>query len=287
MNNQLKTVFLLGALSALLIGIGGALGPGYFQFFIVMAVGMNLIGYFFSDKIVLRMNRAREIAPDEAPELHQMVRELATAAQIETPRLYYVAQPQPNAFATGRNPKNGVIAVTDGIVRMLSPRELRGVLAHEMSHIKNRDILVATIAAALAAAITYIAHVVQWGAMFGGMGRSDDDEGQSPFAALALAIVAPIAATLIQLGVSRSREYLADETGARLSGDPEALAAALEKLEQGAQAIPMPAAEPATASLFIVSPFAGRRSLASLFSTHPPMDERIRRLRAMAGHRAA
>jgi len=285
-NNQLKTLFLLGSLSALLIGIGGALGRGYMPFFLVMAVGMNLIGYFFSDKIVLRMNRAREIGPEEAPELHQMVRELATAAQIETPRLYYVAQPQPNAFATGRNPKNGVIAVTDGIVRMLTPRELKGVLAHEMSHIKNRDILVATIAAALAAAITYIAHVVQWGAMFGGMSR-DDDEGQSPFAALALAIVAPIAATLIQLGVSRSREYMADETGARLCGDPNALASALEKLQQGAEHIPMPAAEPATASLFIVSPFAGGRSLANLFSTHPPMEERIRRLRAMGGGRAA
>jgi heat shock protein HtpX len=194
------------------------------------------------------------------------------------PRVYRVPSPQPNAFATGRNPEHGVVAVTDGILEILSERELRGVLAHEIGHIRNRDILVSTIAAAVAGAIAYIANMLQWTAIFGG---ASDDDGPSPLGALALAIVAPIAATIVQLGISRSREYLADETGAGLCVDPDGLASALDKLDRAAHVVPPATAAPATASLFIVNPFAGTRGLANLFSTHPPMAERIRRLRSM------
>jgi heat shock protein HtpX len=282
MANQLKTVVLLGALSALLIGIGGSLGPGYLYGFTALALLMNLGAYFFSHKIVLKMHRAQEVSPAQAPDLHRMIDEVARAAGVPKPRVYVIPEMQPNAFATGRNPEHGVVAVTEGIVQMLDARELKGVLAHEMSHIKNRDILVATVAAGIAAAVTYIAHALQFSAFFGG-GHSDDEEGGgSMVGMLAMAFVAPIAATLIQLGISRSREYMADETAARLTGDPEALARALEKLERGAQRIPAHV-EPATASLFIVSPLAGGRSMMSWFSTHPPMQERIARLRGMAG----
>lgn len=282
MANQLKTVVLLGALSALLIGIGGSLGPGYLYGFTALALLMNLGAYFFSDKIVLKMHRAQEVSPAQAPDLHRMIDEVARAAGVPKPRVYVIPEMQPNAFATGRNPEHGVVAVTEGIMQMLDARELKGVLAHEMSHIKNRDILVATVAAGIAAAVTYIAHALQFSAFFGG-GHSDEEEGGGLMVGmLAMAFVAPIAATLIQLSISRSREYLADESAARLTGDPEALARALEKLERGAQRIPAHV-EPATASLFIVSPLAGGRSLMSWFSTHPPMRERIARLRGMAG----
>ncbi len=277
--NQLKTLLLLGVLAALLVGLGGVIDPRFVHLYAAMALLMNLGAYFFSDRIVLAMHRAREVAPHEAPRLHAIVEELSQRAGIPRPRLYAVPGASPNAFATGRNPKNGVVAVTEGIVQLLDERELRGVLAHEIAHIKNRDILVATIAAAIAAAITYIAHALQWGAIFGGHGRNDEDRG-SPLGALALAFVAPIAAMLIQLGISRSREYLADETGARLAGDPESLARALEKLHLGTSRFPMHV-EPATASLFIVSPLGGRRSWLSLFSTHPDVEERVRRLRAL------
>lgn len=279
--NQLRTIVLLGLLSAVLVAIGGSLGPGYLYGFTALALLMNLGSYFFSDRIVLAMHRAREITPEEAPRLHRMVEEVACAAHLPKPRLYLIPEAQPNAFATGRNPRKGVVAVTEGIVDLLDERELRGVIAHEIAHIGNRDILVASIAAALAAAITYIAHAVQFAAMFGGGRQNDGEEHGSPLGALLLAVVAPVAATLVQLGISRSREYLADETGARLTGDPEALARALEKLHRGAELIPAEA-EPATASLFIVSPFTGRAGLLSLFSTHPPMEERVRRLREMA-----
>jgi heat shock protein HtpX len=281
MANQLKTVVLLGALSALLIGIGGSLGPGYLYGFTALALLMNLGAYFFSHKIVLKMHRAQEVTPAQAPDLHRMIDEVARAAGVPKPRVYVIPEMQPNAFATGRNPEHGVVAVTEGIVQVLDARELKGVLAHEMSHIKNRDILVATVAAGIAAAVTYIAHALQFSAFFGG--QSDDDEGGgSMVGMLAMAFIAPIAATLIQLGISRSREYMADETAARLTGDPEALARALEKLERGAQRIPAHV-EPATASLFIVSPLSGGRSMMRWFSTHPPMQERIARLRGMAG----
>ncbi len=277
MSNQLKTVLLLGLLSVLLVGIGGAAAPGMMHFFLFLAVLMNIGSYFYSDKIVLKMQRARPLSENEAPELHAMVRELAHNAQIPMPRLYIIPEQQPNAFATGRNPENGVVAVTEGIMRILDERELRGVIAHELAHIKNRDILIASIGAMMATAISYIANVLQFTAFFGG-GRSDD-EGGSPVAALAMAFIAPIAATFIQMSISRSREYIADRTGAQISGDPEGLARALAKLHMGAQRIPAQV-QPATASLFIVSPFAGG-GMKKMFSTHPPMEERIAKLRAM------
>ena len=272
--NQLKTVLLLGILSAILVGVGGALGSNALGVSIVLALVMNLGAYFFSDRIVLAMHRAQELAPGEAPELHRMVEELSARAGIPKPRLYLIPEAQPNAFATGRNPEHAVVAVTSGI-QVLDRRELRGVLAHELAHVKNRDILVSSIAATVAAAITYVAHAVG----FFGAAASDED-GPSPVQSLLLALVAPIAATLIQLGISRSREYGADATGAEISGDPEALARALEKLDQAAHAIPAPM-QPATASLFIVNPFSATEGVLTLFSTHPSMRERVRRLRAM------
>jgi heat shock protein HtpX len=273
--NQLKTVLLLGILSAILVGIGGAIGPSALGFSLVLALVMNLGAYFFSDRLVLAMHRAQELSPAEAPELFQVVAELSARAGIPTPRLYLIPEAQPNAFATGRNPEHAVVAVTSGILEALDRRELRGVLAHELAHVKNRDILVSSIAATVAAAITYLAHAVG----FFGAAASDDD-GPSPAQSLLLALVAPIAATLIQLGISRSREYGADATGAELSGDPEALARALEKLDQAAHVIPAPM-QPATASLFIVNPFSATEGVLNLFSTHPSMRERIRRLRSM------
>ncbi|HEX8254000.1 MAG TPA: zinc metalloprotease HtpX [Thermoanaerobaculia bacterium] len=279
MKNQLKTILLLGILSAILIGFGGLLGRGWVVGFTVLALAMNLGAYFFSDKLVLKMHRAQPLGEREAPRLHAIVRELSMRAEIPMPRLFLIPSSQPNAFATGRNPEHGVIAVTDGIIQLLSERELRGVLAHELAHIKNRDILVSTIAAAVAGAISFIGNMLQWTAIFGG--GSGDDDAPNPFAALVLAIVAPIAATLVQLGISRSREFLADETGARICGDPEALASALDKLERAAHSVPPATHAPATASLFIVNPFSGTRGLVSLFSTHPPMAERIQRLRGM------
>ena len=281
MKNQLKTLALLGGLSALLIGIGAVIGPGYVPVFAVLAVAVNLGAYFFSDRIVLSMNKAREISEHDAPWLHATVAELATRANIPKPRIYMIDERQPNAFATGRNPKHGVVAVTRGIVDILSPRELRGVLAHELAHIKNRDILIQTIAAAMSSVVTYVAHALSFAALFGGR----DNENHSPIGSLLIAIVAPIGATLIQLGISRSREYLADETGAAISGDPEALASALAKLARSAQRIPS-AAEPATASLYIVNPLAYGEKLRNWFSTHPPMDERIHRLLAMRSTRS-
>ena len=282
MKNQIKTVLLLGILSAVLIGIGGALGKGFLVGALVLAVALNVGAYFFSDKLVLSMHGARELSPSEAPRLHRMVEELSANARIPKPRVFLMNDMQPNAFATGRNPEHGVVAVTVGIMNLLDERELRGVIAHELAHIKNRDILVSSIAATVAAAVTYLAHAVGlFGSMFLGRGDDEGDEGLSPLQTLALAIVAPLAATLIQLGISRSREYLADQTGAEISGDPEALARALERLEQGAAMVPS-TAQPATASLFIVSPFAGMQSILNLFSTHPRIEERARRLRELA-----
>jgi heat shock protein HtpX len=279
--NQIKTVLLLGALSAVLIGFGSLLGPGYLYGFTGLALLMNLGAYFYSDRLVLSMSGAREASPREAPLVHRIVEELSARAGIPKPRVYLIEDPHANAFATGRNPEKGVVAVTSGILDRLSTRELRGVLAHEIAHIKNRDVLVASVAAALAAAVSSIANVLQFSALFGGASRPhDEEEGASPLGALALAFVAPMAATLIQLGISRSREFMADEEGARLSGDPEALARALEKLHLASQILPGEA-QPATASLYIVSPFAGLQGVASWFSTHPPVAERIARLRAM------
>ena len=284
MLNQLKTVVLLGALSALLVGVGGAVAPQSLTLFVVLALAMNLGAYFFSDRIVLAMSRAREVSPQQAPELHGLVADLAARAGIPKPRVYLTPETQPNAFATGRNPRHGVIAVTAGILDTLDWRQLRGVLAHEIAHIKNRDILLSSIAAALASLITYVAQALSFGLLFGG--RDEDEEG-SPAGGFLVALVAPLAATLIQLGISRSREYLADETGARLTGDPDALADALVHLQHGADLVPS-AATPATASLYIVNPLAAAgRSLLQWFSTHPATEERVRRLRALSprGHR--
>lgn len=279
MNNQLKTVLLLGGLSALLVAIGGTMGSGGMYFFLFLALAMNLGAYFFSDRLVLRMHGARELPLEEEPWLHAMVSELAMRAQLPKPRIFWIDAPYANAFATGRNPAHGVVAVTRGIVDALSRRELRGVLAHELAHIQNRDILVATIAAAIAAAISHMASMLQWTMLLGG--SSDDEEGGSSLASsLLMAFVAPMLAMLIQMGISRSREYLADASGARISGDPEALASALARLEQAAQIVPAQT-EPATASLFIVNPFAGGQSLSRLFSTHPATAERVQRLRAL------
>jgi len=281
MKNQIKTLFLLGILSAVLISIGGALGPGYLYGFTILALLMNLGAYFFSDRIVLTMHGAQEVSPEQAPALHRMVEELARRAGIPKPRVCTMPGMQPNAFATGRNPQHGVVAVTEGILRLLDERELRGVLAHEIAHIKNRDILVSTIAAAIAAAVSYLANALSFATLFGGSQEQEEEGEGSAASGLLMVFVAPFLAMLIQLGISRAREYLADETGAEISGDPEALARALEKLERGAEVIPAAVPQPATASLFIVNPLSGGSRLLALLSTHPPMDERIRRLRAL------
>jgi heat shock protein HtpX len=281
--NSFKTVLLLGVLSALLILIGGAVSPGMIWVFGALAVLMNLGAYFFSDKLVLKMNRAHPVSEADDPKLHRMVAELAEAAGIPKPRVFVMDDPAPNAFATGRNPAHGVVAVTTGIRELLTERELRGVIAHELAHIKNRDILVASVAATVASIIAMVASVVKWGAI---LGTGRDREGDNIFGALALAIIAPIAATIVQLAISRSREYGADAAGAKISGDPMALANALAKLERGNQRVRVHTVgdSPATASLFICSPLSGR-SVASWFSTHPPIAERIERLTAMAAER--
>ncbi len=280
--STIRTTLLLAALTVLILWIGKMIGGqgGMFVAFI-LAVIMNAGSYWFSDKIVLAMYRAQPIEESQAPQVYQIVRELASEAHLPMPRVYLIPQETPNAFATGRNPENAVVAVTEGIMRILTPAELKGVLAHELGHVKNRDILVSSIAATLAGAIMILANMAQWAAIFGGFREgSDDDRGGGILGLIVTAILAPIAATLIQLAISRSREYLADETGARLAHNPEGLARALEKLAAASERIPM-AANPSTAHLFIVNPLSGR-TLAGLFSTHPPIEERIRRLRSMS-----
>ena len=281
MTNVLRTTVLLAALTALFLVIGGALGgnQGLFIAF-VFALLMNFASYWFSDKIVLSMYGAREVGLNEAPDLYRLVQRLAQRAGIPMPRVYIVPSDAPNAFATGRNPQHGALAVTEGILRMLDTDELAGVLAHELGHIRNRDTLIMTVAATLAGAITMLAHMAQWGAIFG-FGRRDDEDsgGGGMLGLLAMAILAPIAATLIQLAISRAREYFADSTGAAIAGAPSGLARALEKLHYASQRLPMDA-NPATAHLFIVNPLSGG-ALLNLFSTHPPIEERIRRLRRM------
>lgn len=281
MSSQIKTGLLLGLLTAIVLLIGQAIGGrGGLMLAFLFALVMNVGSYWFSDRIVLSMYRARELAPEDAPALHAMVDELSAQAGIPKPRLYVIPQDSPNAFATGRNPDHAAVAVTQGIMQLLSPEELRGVIAHELAHVKNRDILVQSVAAVLAGAIVMLANWVKWTAIFG-FGRGDDEEGGNPLAALALAIVAPIAATIIQFAISRSREYLADETGARISRSPMSLAGALEKLNSWSQRVPLHGNQ-ATENMFIVNPFSGR-GMASLFSTHPPIEERVARLRGMAG----
>ena len=276
--NQLKTILLLGALSALVVAAGGALGPQWLWGSLALAMGMNLFAWFFSDRLVLRMSGAREVSREEAVDLHRMVEELSTKAGLPRPRVFLVDAPHANAFATGRNPEKAAVAVTRGLLEILDPREVRGVLAHEIAHIANRDVLVATVAAGLATAVTHLANVFAISGLFGA--RDGEEEG-SGASGLLFALVAPFGAMLVQLGISRSREYLADQAGARLSGDPLALASALEKLQREAEEAPVQA-EPAAASLYIVNPFGALGGLTRLFSTHPPAEERVRRLRAMA-----
>jgi heat shock protein HtpX len=276
---QIKTLALLAGLTILLVTIGALIGKTALIGFTAFALLLNLGMYFFSDRLVLKMHGAKEVSVAEAPRLHAMVEDLARRAEIPKPRVCIIPSAQPNAFATGRNPQNGVVAVTAGIMDLLTERELRGVIAHELAHIRNRDILVCTIAAAIAGAVTSIAHMLQFSALFGG---NDDEENGSLAGSLALAFVAPFAATLVQLGISRSREFMADQTGAQISNDPEALAGALEKLEHAAAIVPAASANPATASLFIVNPLTGVDGLVRLFSTHPSTRERVRRLRALS-----
>jgi heat shock protein HtpX len=281
MSNIFKTGLLLAVLTVMLVLLGGAIGGQQgmmIAFFLALA--MNFVSYWFSDKIVLAAYGARPIDEATAPRLYAIVHRLATRAGIPMPRVYMIPSETPNAFATGRNPQHAVVAVTEGIMRILDEEELEGVLAHELSHVKNRDVLISTVAATLAGAITYLAHMAQWAAMFGGRGRDDDEGGSNPIAMILLAVLAPIAALLVQMAVSRSREFQADATGARVAGRPWGLAKALEKLQMANQAMPMADATPATAHLFIVNPLSGQ-TLMRLFSTHPPLEERIARLRAM------
>ena len=279
MMNQLKTILLLGALSALLIAVGGSLGPAWLWGATALALATNLLAYFYSDRLVLRMAGAREVSRAEEPALHRLVDELVSTAALPRPRLAIIEDAHANAFATGRSPRHAAVAVTRGLLELLDARELRGVLAHELAHVANRDTLVATVAAGLAGALSHLAHVLAFAGLAGP--RDGEDDG-APAGGFLAVLLAPLGATLVQLGISRSREYLADETGARLTGDPLALASALEKLHGAAEAVPAQP-EPATASLFIVNPLAGVGGrLLGLFSTHPPAEERIRRLRAMS-----
>lgn len=279
-NNQLKTAVLIASLTALLLFIGRLLG-GYTGLIIafVFVVGMNTLMYFFSDKFVIAMYRAREIKDDSHP-LKKVVREIAGLANMPMPKVYIVPSKSPNAFATGRNPKHAAIAATEGLLELLSKEELRGVIAHEMSHIKNRDTLVTTIAATMAGVIAYVASMARWAALFGGFGGRDNDGAGNFINLLVLAILAPLIAILLKLAVSRSREYLADETAARMIKNPHALANALEKLHTGIKHHPLRFGSPATSSMFILNPFS-MKGISGLFSTHPPFEKRIERLKKM------
>ena len=285
--NLFKTTFLLTVLTLLLVWIGDALaGPQGAWLFLVIAGVMNFFAYWFSDKMVLAMYRAKPVAEAQAPQLYAVVRRLCERAGLPMPRLYLIPSDSPNAFATGRSPQHAAVAVTEGIVRLLSPDELEGVLAHELGHVRNRDILISSVVATVAGAITMLSRAAMWGAMMGGRDR---DRGGNPLAMLLVAILAPIAAVVVQMAISRTREFAADKSGAALCGKPLALASALAKLERGASAAPMRMANEATAHQFIVNPLRGR-ALASLFSTHPATAERIARLERIAvemGQRAS
>ena len=278
--NTTKTVILMVGLTALLVLAGGAFaGQQGMMIAFVFASAMNLFSYWFSDKLVLRMYSAKEVTEAEAPVLYGVTRDLAMRMNLPMPRVYVIPTDSLNAFATGRNPKHAAVAATEGILRILTREELMGVMAHELGHVTNRDILIGTIAATIAGAISMLAHMAQWAMIFGGGRSNDRDERGGGIAAIAMIILAPIAAMLIQMAISRSREYQADATGARACGNPLALASALKKLHAGAQRIPMDAS-PATAHMFIVNPLRGG-GLMSLFSTHPPMEERVARLERM------
>ncbi len=278
---RIRTWLLIAGLTGLLLAIGAVIGGGALYLFAAFAVVMNLVGYFFSDRIALRASRAQPVEPGSLPWLEAAVQDIAARAGVPTPRLYLIPEEQPNAFATGRNPEHAAVAVTEGLLRQLPEDQVKGVLAHEFGHIKNRDILVSSIAAMVAGAIAAIANILQFSLLFGG---DDEDSGLGLLGTIATIVFAPLAAMLLQLAVSRQREYLADATGAQLLGRAAPLADALESLERGAQALPMNV-NPAEASLYAVNPLP-RRGVATLFMTHPPLEERIRRLRALDGQPA-
>jgi len=280
MVNTMKTFILMAALTALFMFAGQALGgQSGMGFALIMALGMNFFAYWYSDRLALTMSRAREVSSDQAPQLHAMIERLARNAGLPKPKVYVMPGQTPNAFATGRNPEHAALAVTEGLLQLLQQDELEGVIGHELGHIKNRDILISSMAAVMAGAISYLATMAQWTMIFGGGGN--DDKGRSNLVAmLVMMIVAPLAAVIIQMAISRSREYLADGTGAKICGHPISLANALQRLEQYNRSVPMKV-NPATAQMYIVNPLAGG-AMASLFSTHPPIQERIKRLRAMA-----
>lgn len=279
MGNQLRTTLLLAVLTALIVWIGSVFGGRQGMVIaLIFAAGMNFFSYWFSDKIVLRMYRAQEVTPEQAPEIYGMVQTLSQRAGLPMPKVFLIPKDAPNAFATGRDPEHAVVAVTEGLLRLMTKEEVMGVLAHEMAHVKNRDILIGSVAATLAGAIMVMANMARFAAVFGG-GNRDDEGGGNALSLLVMSLVAPLAAMVIQMSISRSREYLADATGARFAGNPRWLAGALEKLGAYSGRIPLDA-NPSTAHMFIVNPLSGR-SLMNLFSTHPPLEERIARLRAM------
>ncbi len=279
MGNQLRTAFLLAVMTILIMLIGQMFGGRQGMVIaLIFAAGMNFFSYWFSDKIVLRMYRAQEVSAQQAPDLYAMVNTLAHNAGLPMPRVYIIPQDTPNAFATGRNPEHAVVAVTQGLLKLMGRDEIMGVLAHEMAHVKNRDILIGSIAATMAGAIMMLASMARWSAIFGGY-RSDEEGGSSGLGLILMSILAPFAAMLVQMAISRSREYQADATGARFAGKAEGLASALEKLGAYNRRLPMQS-NPSTAHMFIVNPLSGR-SLLSLFSTHPPVEERVARLRGI------
>lgn len=283
--NRWKTVILMASLTALFMWAGQALGgSGGLWFALMVAAVMNVGIYWFSDKIVLRMHHAQEVSPAQAPELYAMVQELAARADLPMPKVYTIPEEAPNAFATGRNPRNGVVAVTQGLLRVLDRREVAAVIAHELGHIKHRDTLIMAIAATFAGALSMLANAAMVGSLFSGNQSSEDEESGSPMAGLLGVLIAPVAATFVQMSISRTREFMADEAAARYTGTPLALAGALRKIEAWSREIPMQVGSPATAHMFIYNPFSAE-GLASLFSTHPPTEQRVARLMAMAAGR--
>lgn len=279
--NQIKTIFLMGALAALIVFLAQMLGgPQYAYFAFGFALLINFFSYWFSDKIVLRMYGAKEISAQDNPRIHQIVEELCSRGNLPKPKIYLIDDATPNAFATGRNPKHSAVAVTSGILSLLNEQQLSGVLGHELTHIKNKDILIATIASVMAMVVMYLADIIRWSAFFGGSKNDDEDRGSNILIVILVPIVAYFGAMLIQMAISRSREYLADADGAKLSNNPSFLASALGKLEDGVANTPLQHGSTATASLFIVNPFRGDK-IAKLFSTHPPIEDRIRRLEEM------
>lgn len=280
MGNQLRTAFLLVVMTILIMWIGQMFGGRQGMFIaLLLAAGMNFFSYWYSDKIVLRMYRAQEVTEQQAPELYRIVSELARNGNLPMPRVFIIPQDAPNAFATGRNPQHAVVAATRGLLNLMNPEQIKGVLAHEMAHVKDRDILIGSIAATMAGAIMMLASMARWSTLFGGFGRSDNEGGSGILGLIAVSIVAPIAALIIQMAVSRSREFQADAMGAKIAGNGEGLASALEKLSAHSKQLPMQA-HPSTAHMFIVNPLSGR-SMMSLFATHPPIEERIARLRGI------